>query len=204
MAARNSDDERDVTHKVLSQKSTYDNIVQTITENKERYLVTETVEQQLDMMYNVRQLFVTYNSRFRVIQELIKSGIPATTARRLADITPQLFSTSLKRSFARDFHVDNLLENIAQTRRLALVKGDIAGLNKADANYAAAIRDFTGTKELIDQDELHLPDVEIAFRDEWFPELPPVTSSDFERIKNDFYRRLERRKKITDTEYEDV
>jgi hypothetical protein len=204
MAAGNSDDERDVTHKILSQKNTYDTIVQTIEEDRERYLITETVEEQLDMMYNVRQLFVMYNSRFRVIKELINSGIPATTARRLADITPQLFSVSLKRGFARDFHVDNLLESIAQTRRLALAKGDITGMNKADANYMAAIEKFTGTKELVDQDELHLPDVEIAFRDEWFPELPAVTSSDFQKIKDSFYRRLERRKKITDTEYEDL
>jgi len=194
----------DVTPKILSQKTSYDTIIQTIEENKEAYLLTETVEEQINLMYAVRELFVTYRSRFRVIKELVKSGVAESTARRLADITPQLFSTSLKRAFSRDFHVDALLEGIGQTRRMAMATGDIAQMNRADANYMAAIEKFTGTKELVDQDDLHLPDVEVAFRDEWFPELPPVTSSDFQRLKDSFYQRLERRKKITDTDYEEL
>lgn len=198
--------ETKVDPELISQKTSLDELTNIILSDKRNYLVSPSVEEQLRLMAKVREYFFTYSSRGRVVAELVKrENVKESTAWKLVEITPRLYGTYLQ-PLALNFWVDIHLQKIEETRRMAMELGDTRAMAQADKNRHQAIKDFCGTKEIIDQTKLHLPDVEIGFHPELFKDIPDINSKEYGQIIAAFRKRkdLRDRQEAQDIDYEIV
>ncbi len=181
-------------------------LLELISSNKKSFLLTEKAEETLMLMRLTRTLFVRYTSRAKVVTKLVdEHDIPERKAWRLVDITPRLFSTVYRES-TREFHVDILLEQIQQTRTLAVASQDWKTVSSCDRNYAQAIKDFLGDSQQLKPEDLVLPDVEIGFHPELFKDIPDINSKEYKKIIDNFKKRKDRQEKLQaeDIDYEEV
>lgn len=191
---------------IITQKTPERIMLDAILSDEREYLFSESAEQQLIEMHQVRELFVTYGSRSRVIKELTENhGYNYQTALKAVTVTPQIFAT-IPQSVTRAFWVDLHMEKIERTYRVAEELGDAKSMALSDRNRAEAIKDFLGTKELIDQAKLHLPDIEIGFHPELFSDVHELGEIGIEQIKNAFRRRkkLQQQREIIDIDHEEI
>lgn len=206
MDTKNTSGEMQVEPEFISQKTPLDELTNIILSDKRNFLVTKSVEEQLQLMAKVREYFFTYSSRGRVVEELVKrEKVKESTAWKLVELTPRLYSTYLQ-PLALNFWVDIHLQKIEETRRMAKELGDTRAMAAADKNRHQAIKDFCGTKEIIDQSKLHLPDVEIGFHPELFKDIPDINSKEYELIISAFRKRKDQRdrQEAQDIDFEDV
>lgn len=206
MDSKNTPGQTTVDPELISQKTSLDELTNIILSDKRNFLVSSSVEEQLQLMAKVREYFFTYSSRGRVVQELVKrEKVKESTAWKLVELTPRLYSTYLQ-PLALNFWVDIHLQKIEETRRMAKELGDTRAMAQADKNRHQAIKDFCGTKEIIDQSKLRLPDVEIGFHPELFKDIPDINSKEYQQIISAFRKRkdLKERQEIQDIDYEDV
>ncbi|WP_304234784.1 hypothetical protein [Jiulongibacter sediminis] len=181
-------------------------LVELINQNKKKFLMTEKAEDTVTLMRLTRALFVKYSSRGKVVDKLIEDhDIHERKAWRLVDITPRLFTT-VYREMSREFHVDILLENIQETRRLAIATQDWKTASSCDRNYAQAIKDFLGDSKQLKPEDLVLPDIEIGFHPELFKDIPPIDSPEYKKIISNFKKRKDRQEKLEaeDIDYEEI
>lgn len=189
---------------IITTKTRNEKLTELILENKREYLLSETVEETLIQMNQVRALFVEWGSRSKVVEKLVEAGMKLRTAWQYVDITPRLFAT-VPQELSRDFWVDIHFEKIEKTYRLAEVAGDHKAMALCDRNRAVAIEKFTGDNKAIDQSKLRLPDVITAFHPEWFPEIPPIGSQEYEMLLMQFKKRKDRidKMQIIDIDFEE-
>lgn len=206
MDTKNTSGQPTVDPDIITQKTPLDELTNIILSDKRNYLVTKSVEEQLQLMAKVRDLFVTYSSRGKVVAELVKrEKVKESTAWKLVEITPRLYSIYLQ-PLTLGFHVDIHLQKIEETWRIARELGDARAMAAADKNRAQAIKEFCGTKEIINQDELHLPDVEIGFHPELFKDIPDINSNEYQLMIAAFRKRKDQRERQEDqyTDYEEI
>lgn len=191
---------------IVTTQTPSERLVELINQNKKNFLLTEKAEETLTLMRVTRSLFVEYTSRGKVVEKLIeKEGVSERKAWRLVDITPKLFSTVYRES-TREFHVDILLEQIQETRRLALATQDWRTVAACDKNYAQVIKDFLGDSRQLKPEDLVLPDIEIGFHPELFKDIPPIDSPEYKKIISNFKKRKDRQEKLEaeDIDYEEI
>jgi hypothetical protein len=182
--------------KIITQKTSEEILTKAIAENK-TFLLSEKVEETLLMFQEVRSLWVRYGSQEKVIKVLQKPpyNLEYKLAWDYASKCPSLFSC-VARSITRDFYIDIHLEKVETTWRMAQAIGDVKGMAAADKNRAHAIEKLLGTNKAIDKDLLRLPDILMAFRPEWFPNVPSMDSAEFLKIKRLYTEKVTRRRKI--------
>jgi hypothetical protein len=191
---------------IVTQKTPKEQMAQIVLSDKS-FLVSKTVEEQLILMSVARDYYVKYNAASRVVKELqANQGLSIDSAWSIANITPRIYAIFLQ-PLTRDFLVDIHLEKIEETRRIAREMGDAKSMAMCDKNRHAAIEKFCGTKELINQSELHLPDVEVGFHPELFKVIPDINSLEYMKIIEGFKKRKVTQKRLEeaeDTDYEEI
>jgi hypothetical protein len=194
MDAKNKNKRLGLDTEVVTQHTELDELTEIILSNRKDFLISSSVEHQIKMMHKCRDLYVKYGSRIKVVKKLTaEHGMSESWAWKLVDITPKLFSLTLQ-SITRDFHVDILLQEIAETRQIAKDNGDAKTMAMCDANKDKLIEKYMGTKELIDQEKLHLPDVELGFYPpQLFEKVPDIGSDELKAIEAAFRRKKHRK-----------
>lgn len=192
--------------KIVTQKTPREAMMKILLSDK-AFIISASLEEQLILMSKAREYFVKYNSSARVVKELMKNeNLSDDKAWAITNITPRVYSIFLQ-PLTRDFLVDMHLEKIEETRRLARELNDPKSMAMSDKNRQMAIEKFCGTKELINQEELHLPDIEVGFHPELFKDIPDINSSEYLKIIEGFKRRKSAQKRLEeaeDTTFEDV
>lgn len=182
-------------------------MLEVILSNKREYLLSKTAEDTLAMMNKVRDLFVKYGSRAKVVRKLIEQmpEIDESTAWRYVLITPQVMAVVPQES-TRNFWVDIHMEKIEETYQAAKDAGDTKAMAMCNRDRAVAIEKFCGTKEAIDPSKLNLPDVIAGFHPEWFKDVPMVDTPEYEMLIQQFRTTNDRRNKmqILDIDYEEL
>ena len=121
---------------------------------------------KLERIYVCDNLIRQYGSRPRVIRMMVTrftdeyKKIRKTYSRRTAEsdysATQSIFGTLCKHDI--NYHVDILLDRIAETRHLAKITQNSTALARCDANYKDAIKEFMGDKDVPDYEQIQIPD----------------------------------------------
>jgi hypothetical protein len=194
--------------KIITQKTSTEILKKTIEQDK-GYLLSDSLEETLLMFVEVRKVWVKCGSLDKTVSTLQKApyNLSQRTAFDYASKCPELFAC-IPRATMREFLVDIHLEKIENTYRTAEAMSDAKAMAAADKNRATAIEKFLGTNRAIDKELLRLPDVIAGFHPEWFPEIPPIDSAEFRKIKQLYTSKKERQRKVEleaeDIDFEDV
>lgn len=192
---------------VITTNTPSNRMIEVILSNKREYLLSETAESTLEMMSEVRKLFVKWGSRAKVVKKLRDKypNIDESTAWRYVLITPQIMAIVPQES-TRNFWVDIHMEKIEETYQAAKEAGDPKAMAMCNRDRAIAIEKFCGTKEAIDPSKLVLPDVIAGFHPEWFKDVPMVDTPEYEMLIQQFKTTNDRRNKmqILDIDFEEI
>lgn len=200
MATKNKHQKDSV--KIITQKTAQSILLETILSDEKGYLFSASAEAQLLEMHQIREIFVKYGSRSKVIDILMEQGYNYQTALKAVTVTPEIFAT-IPQSLTRDFWVDIHMQKIEHTYSIAQEIGDAKAMALCDKNRDAAIEKYMGTNQMIDQSKLHLPNVEIGFHPELFKDVNELGEAGLEQIKNAFRRRkkIQQEREIIDVDY---
>lgn len=103
-----------------------------------------------------------YKNRQKVINMMVnKFEIGKATALRDYYSTQQTFGSNF--SHNREYHVDLLLEEIAETRAVAKASQNATAMARCDANKISIIEKFMGDKDTPDYSLLQIPDTILKF-----------------------------------------
>jgi DNA-dependent RNA polymerase auxiliary subunit epsilon len=104
-----------------------------------------------------RDLIANYLSKYKCVERLQKEfGINRNQAYTLYYETEVVYD-------ARQIRLDKFFENLAETRKVALLKYDSRTLAACDKNEIQAIKEFYGDKEEDYWKNLQMPDVTLEF-----------------------------------------
>lgn len=128
--------------------------------------LSKKLQLKLERLYACDNLIRQYGSRPRVIRMMITrftdeyKKINRTYSRRTAEsdysATQQIFGTLCKHDI--NYHVDILLERIAETRHLAKITQNATAMTRCDSNYKDTIKEFMGDKDVPDYEQIQIPD----------------------------------------------
>jgi len=124
--------------------------------------LTKPQEKKLERWDFCDSLIRLYKSRQKVINMMVnKFEIGKATALRDYYATQQVYGSNF--SHNREYHVDLLLEEIAETRAVAKATQNATAMARCDANKASAIEKFMGDKDTPDYDKIQPRDVLLTF-----------------------------------------
>lgn len=106
-----------------------------------------------------------YNTRYKVVKMIVgKFGVSKATATKDYYSTMNVFGSTFRHN--RDYHLDILLQQIAETRKMAKATGNAMAMARCDANYQNAMEKFMGDKDAVDYSDINLDFVQLAFAPE--------------------------------------
>lgn len=135
-----------------------DAIIAFLTDEKGRAKLSKPQEAKLERLYFADDAMRLHGVREKVVAMLRnKFGVSKSTALNDYYSMQRVFGTSYKHD--RSYHIDLVLAKIMDTRRKAEIKGDVKTMAACDANYAKAIKEFMGDKDVPDYSELQPPTI---------------------------------------------
>lgn len=130
-------------------------------EDKSMYELSDKLLELLERVEYCRESIKKHIIKAKVIEDLIKT-YDFTKA-----IAEKLYWDTVFVYPLQTIYAERALENIQETRELCILKGNGSGAAVADKNFLICIKEFFGTKESLNYEEIQPPDFLIGF----FPEM---------------------------------
>lgn len=191
---------------LFTQQTPTEQVYQAVVEEGRKFIFSNSVEQEFEMMKRAKEIFQTTSSVSKTILVLSKEfDITSMNARKVFDRMGEVFP-AVNRERYRDLMIDAHFEYIKRAMNVAEGSKDAFAMAKCAEINAKAIEQFLGTNSAIDQSKLHLPDVLPGFRHEWFKDVPAIDTPKYIQIINDFRQRKDRKNRLEaqDIDYEEI
>lgn len=146
--------------------------------------LTAALEEKLKRLQIVADLLAKHGQRIVVtkLMRLWPTECSQATAYRLIEEAQDVFTPKVLHE--RGFYVDNLLNDVRQTRAMAVAALDLKTMAACDKNIATIIEKFMGTNEALPIDKLQPPRMLFAFTPELAGQpLPDNWQAEVERLK---------------------
>lgn len=128
--------------------------------------LSDSLKYKLKLCIECKDLIRQYKSRLKVIPILMNGyEITEKKAYEIYQDTEIIFNVDKKDK--RNFHIDILMADIAETRNKAMAAKDFKTVAACDKNYHNLLKDFFGTEERPDYSKLQPVQVNIGF----YPEI---------------------------------
>lgn len=161
-----------------------ENVYELYKQNKQ-FWISDSIEEDFKIHAKVKKAFKLYGTKYAVMNHLVDTEkVTAETASKWIEKTLQFQMVTYSELLLRDFHVQILLERIADTYRAAEEAGDLVARNAANAQYSNIIEKFLGTNALIDLSKLVIVKQELNFNTHLSKELPEYDSEEYKAIIN--------------------
>lgn len=152
-----------------------DAIIDYLLGNRSHSELSKPQQRKLERLYTCKDLILQHGVKKKVLSIMMTtykdlySKENKTYSRRTSEsdyvATQEVFGTTAKHN--RDFHIEILLQEMAETRHMAKVTQNATALARCDANKAHMIEKFMGDKDTPDYSKVQVPVQIFGFNPNW-------------------------------------